>query len=229
MSLSSNERASTIIARKLETNRARDRKLTPLITDFGTATFTLGGGSGSGSIRALESLPPVGTFNYVDPDVLTCSAVAATPACDIFSFAIVMLEAVLGVQARKIGTKKNKLHELHAKGKRFDIPNGVEKRYPGYVDLLKQCWAEDRTKRTSFDKVVDILPLVILEDCEPDPMSPGRVSGRLVGSRSGVLPVFGNGKGGVRDTMFASLKVPASSSSGKERKGKRKGMGKSKG
>ena len=74
----------------------------------------------------------------------------ATTGSDVFSFAVILLGAVMAKSAREIGESKDSLHQLHFKGERFEIPSRVIQDHPRVCALIQRCWSQDVGHRPTF-------------------------------------------------------------------------------
>lgn len=123
------------------------------IADFGTAEHAINDFSQKGKRVTSEA---TGTINYVDPLAVKGES-SASRSLDVFSFGVMMCEALMKCNARKIGDTKNSMHQLHLAGKRFRIPDKLRTLHPSWVKLLERCWQEDPAKRPKATYILETL------------------------------------------------------------------------
>ena len=113
--------------------------------------------------RSRAYSTPVGTVNYISPEAIRGDFSDAAMN-DVFSFSVIMLECMVGITARKIGTKENEkdaLHKLHSADKRYEIAPEVLAQYPELVELIQRCWSVDIEKRPMFEEIAEVLPKIM--------------------------------------------------------------------
>ncbi|POG61344.1 kinase-like domain-containing protein [Rhizophagus irregularis DAOM 181602=DAOM 197198] len=93
-----------------------------------------------------------GVMPFMAPEVLRGKSY--TPASDIYSFSMIMWELTSGVPPFN-----NRAHDIQlclsiCKGERPEI---IENTPQCYVDLMKECWNEDSSKRPSSGEVLQII------------------------------------------------------------------------
>ncbi|POG63478.1 kinase-like domain-containing protein, partial [Rhizophagus irregularis DAOM 181602=DAOM 197198] len=100
----------------------------------------------------LEKYDIYGVISFMAPEVLRGKSY--TPASDIYSFSMIMWELTSGVPPFN-----NRAHDIQlslsiCKGERPEI---IENTPQCYVDLMKECWNEDSSKRPSSKEVLEII------------------------------------------------------------------------
>ncbi|CAB4433711.1 unnamed protein product [Rhizophagus irregularis] len=100
----------------------------------------------------LKKYDIYGVIPFMAPEVLRGKSY--TPASDIYSFSMIMWELTSGIPPFN-----NRAHDIQlslsiCKGERPEI---IENTPQCYVDLMKECWNEDSSKRPSSEEVLKII------------------------------------------------------------------------
>ena len=139
-----------IIHRDLKpANILMDDFLFPKIADFGLSKM---------KHQNIESMTVGSTINtikgtplYIAPEVWIKADF--TPACDIYSFAIIVFEIMTCLEPWK-DVNYNQLHTKVENGCRPEIPSYLPE---AYKQLIEDCWEQDPIKRPSFENILERL------------------------------------------------------------------------
>jgi len=129
------------------------------IADFGLATFT---DSGSATVAGSAIM---GTLKWLAPELIPHEVVKRhhTYASDIYAFALVCYEMFSGKVPFK-NVQIDSLKLLLQRGERPPLPADDLSRRRGLSSemegVIRDCWAQEPTKRPSADKVVERLQLL---------------------------------------------------------------------
>lgn len=129
-------------------NVLEDDFLFPKIADFGLSKIIH---TNTESIT-LDSIPDLkGTAPYIAPEVLVVCEYSKP--CDVYSFAITCYE-ILTYEKPFLLDNSYKILNMAKEGYRPKFNKKVKK---CYRKLVESCWAEDPSKRPTFDEIVHIL------------------------------------------------------------------------
>ncbi|KAI9202707.1 kinase-like domain-containing protein [Polychytrium aggregatum] len=133
-----------------------------LICDFGMSRIKE---ISSSSTSRTPATPMDGTLMYKAPEMFQATNLKrASPAIDVYAFAILCCEALKNCSAIFLATQKIER----------DVPNGTRpRRFDGVPDplwaLITECWDQDPTKRPAFEVVSSRVSAIRYEAAAGDP------------------------------------------------------------
>jgi len=126
------------------------------ISDFGSVKVLTPGGSGS----SAEMTQGVGSVKWMAPEVMQHHSYGRS--CDIFSFSIILYEAVCGIRPYihedRTFWQSQEIAKFIVSGQRLPLP----KHCSSIISrMIRDCWQQDPNKRPEFDDLVPVLEVLL--------------------------------------------------------------------